>query len=121
MPRVTILPVSANNLQTSLSVHSSMDTTVLANYWIGISLVLDQSTNYEDIWHTKAYSKCYCGRQGVSALARRTFLGYFFFWKELTIDYLNQVDFEQIANLSINLLIFSIVNKVNMVLSPLKG
>ena len=39
MPQVTILPVSANSLQTSLSVHLLGYTSAVAHYSMGISSV----------------------------------------------------------------------------------
>ena len=47
MPRVTVLPVSANNLLTSFSVYWSTYTSVLAHYSMGTSSVYDQPTNYQ--------------------------------------------------------------------------
>ena len=37
--------------------------------WMGISLLWDQSTNYQDNWYTMDYSKWSCVRQGVSVLS----------------------------------------------------
>ena len=70
MPQVTVQPVNANNLQTSLFVHLLAYTSALAHYSMGISSVQDQLTNYEGNWHTKALRKCYCTRAKVSVLAR---------------------------------------------------
>ena len=47
MPQVTVPPVTAKKLQTLLFVHSSDYNSAFAYYSMGISLVLDQLTNYE--------------------------------------------------------------------------
>ena len=47
MPQVLVPPVSANNVQTLLSLHLSASIFALAYYSMGISLVWDQSINYE--------------------------------------------------------------------------
>ena len=53
-PQVTIQPVSANNLQTLLSVHLSFYTFEVVHYSMGISSVYYQLINCKGNWHTRA-------------------------------------------------------------------
>lgn len=86
MPQVTVPPVTAKKLQTLLFVHSSDYNSAFAYYSMGISLVLDQLTNYEGNCHKRTCSKWYCAGPGVSVLTK--------------------VGFEQMLKLPMNLLVF---------------
>ena len=68
MPKVTVLPVSTNNLQTSLFVDSSAYTSTIARYSIFVSV--RPVDNYDDNQHKKAMPNLYCTRPGGQCISR---------------------------------------------------
>ena len=68
MPKVTVLPVSANNLQTSFFVDLSAYTSAIARYSIFVSV--RPVDNYDDNQHKKAMPKLYCTRPGGQCISR---------------------------------------------------
>ena len=101
MPKVTVLPVSTNNLQTSLFVDSSAYTSVIARYSIFVSV--RPVDNYDDNQHKKAMPKLYCTRPGGQCISRE-----------------NQAGSEQILKLLTKLLIFLMVNTFHSIIAGLK-
>ena len=65
MSRVTAPSQSANNSKTLFFVNSLAYTSVITHYYMCMSSMEDQSTNYKSNWHMKAYSKWYYAKPGV--------------------------------------------------------